>query len=211
MIYFEGTGSHLHNCAPGKLQEVYDQSIKSALSDCDLFCPKCRSRNTLIRSGSYSRFCHNCPEDYSDGTLLQVDTMKCTCCGCETSLVPEWFCPYSQFTYPFILEILYSYFFDFDQNKSRTAAAFGISRKIVSNLLKKYRRDLITARLTAAFSAWTDSPEQALVRLHQIKGKLYVFLRDFFHCAAEPWATRLFKNPSFRQKTRYIFCSGPPE
>lgn len=211
MIYLDGTGSHLQNSSPGQLQTVYDQSVSHALSDCGLFCPKCRSRNTLIPSGSYSRYCFNCSADVANQTLLQVRTMKCTCCGCETSIVPEWFCPYSHFTYSFILEILHTYFHSFNQNKSRTAAAFGISRKVLCSLVKKFRRDLFSSLLTSAFCAWISSPEQALVHLHQSKGKLYAFLRSFFHCASIPWLTRHFKNPSFRMKPHYIFCSAPLE
>lgn len=48
MIYVESTAYHLHNCTRGKQLDVYGQSIKSVVSDSDLFCLEYESCNTTF-------------------------------------------------------------------------------------------------------------------------------------------------------------------
>ncbi len=92
----------------GDWQEVYDQAIAEVGDYSQLICPHCHTRGTLRPCGVYTRYFYNSPEDHHSGYLLTITVVKChgAKCGHEHALFPSWICPYSHFSYPFILAIL---------------------------------------------------------------------------------------------------------
>lgn len=114
-------GSHTN------IQSLYDQEI-SSLDLCELVCPCCRQKTILsLIPDFYSRYFFNSSEDIQSSQKIVITGVRCQC-GCRHALFPEWICPFSSFSYPFLQALLSYYFEDAAENKSACAGKFtGIS------------------------------------------------------------------------------------
>lgn len=173
-------------------QKLYDQAIAAAGDYSQLICPHCHTRGTLHSCRIYTRYFYNSPEDYNSGYLLTITAVKChgAKCGHEHALFPSWICPYSHFSYPFILAILNFLFNEADHNLSKTARTFNIGRAEVRNLARKYEEEQSQVREISHVKSRRLSFSELLKLLKQKADELRAFLEEFILLHAKSFLLR---------------------
>ena len=186
----------------GDWQEVYDQAIAEVGDYSQLICPHCHTRGTLRPCGVYTRYFYNSPEDHHSGYLLTITVVKChgAKCGHEHALFPSWICPYSHFSYPFILTILNFLFNEADHNLSKTARTFNIGRAEVRNLASKYEEEQNQVREISHVKSRRLSFSELLKLLKQKADELRAFLDEFILLHAQPFLLRHIGLPRTKRK-----------
>ncbi len=186
----------------GDWQEVYDQAIAEVGDYSQLICPHCHTRGTLRPCGVYTRYFYNSPEDHHSGYLLTITVVKChgAKCGHEHALFPSWICPYSHFSYPFILAILNFLFNEADHNLSKTARTFNIGRAEVRNLASKYEEEQNQVREISHVKSRRLSFSELLKLLKQKADELRAFLDEFILLHAQPFLLRHIGLPRTKRK-----------
>ena len=100
-----------------------------------LTCSACKTKGCMSYHSTYARYFFNCADDIKASRHILIDVYYCESCGSYHALMPADVCPFTPFSYPFILQILS--FYESCSNKTRTADEFGISVWVLNTLLKK--------------------------------------------------------------------------
>lgn len=164
-------------------QKLYDEPIKNALDILKIACPDCGSIGFLHFQGRYDRYFFNSTEDIENSFRLSVVYVRCTSRKCSRRnhvIFPSWICPYSPFSYPFLLKIL-NCFYDLRKNLSQTARTCGISRETVRTVIKKAERDaFLMNEVSQTSPAETEEMPKLVFAFSQKIGSFLRFLADFF-------------------------------
>lgn len=188
-------------------QNAYDQFIDTLGNFLQLVCPHCHTRGRMRLCRTYQRYFYNCPDDYEKGFLLNITVVKChgAKCGHEHAIFPVWICPYSHFSYPFIISILSFFFDEADRNLARTARVFHIDRSEVRKLVQKYEDGKIMLReLSLAKDSHMDFNK--LLRIIKERAeKLRAFLEEYLHLTGLPFLLRHALLPFGQRKMTVSF------
>lgn len=130
-------------------QNEYDRLVLSLGNFSRLRCPSCGSVGNLRKYQTYTRFFFNSPQDRLNSTHITIQCVKCHTQGCghTHALLPNWICPYSSYSYSFIITVLNAFYTTYEEKIDPCARHFGLSRSCLRNMISLLKRDLLTSRL----------------------------------------------------------------
>lgn len=159
--------------------EIYRNAMASLdLSSCS--CPWCNACGRFKRETTYSRYFINSLNEIDHPDTLEIEVFECESCGHCHAILPAFICPFSSYSYPFITESLYEYFYGENKgNLSHVASMMGIPRQTLSRWLRKFEDGHMEIRMTALRKQHkTIDVKQILSRIRG-KRELFLFLADF--------------------------------
>ena len=159
-------------------------------------CPYCEHIGVLEHTEmTYERSVINTVEELSDPLNIELVVVYCQNCKTYHAIIPWCFIPFTSFTYRFVFEALYSYYFKNDENKKRTAEEIGISRSTLHNWIKRFEAEAntvaalheIKSRISEFFNGNTDdlsgtNLEELRIRLLERLAEYRAFLCAFLNC-----------------------------
>lgn len=212
-------------------QQLYDDFCLEQ-DPSDFVCPHCQIRGHFKPDGSYSRYFYNSPEDVRNGTKIRLNIYRCQC-GHRHTLMPEWLCPFSSFSMPFLRVLLFDYYGSLKQNKSRTASKYGLTYRQVFLVVTRLESRTMVQEMTQACAELdsaslsspamqTDSPAEQPARCHgrmSVKELITVlfctnslflnFIRLFLRCSMRPFLTPLFVGRHNHPQAKWL-CQPHP-
>lgn len=176
----------------GDWQKFYNKFIQSLGSFFHMVCPHCHTKGKLYRCRTYKRCFYNCPADYACNSVLEIVVVKChgAKCGHEHALFPSWICPYSHYSYPFIISILNFFFNEAGCNLSQTARKFSINRNEVRSLVQKAKEGKLQLLEISLVKKERLSLSALLEKLKEQADQLRAFLDEFIFHHAFPFLVR---------------------
>lgn len=187
-------------------QNLYYEIQKDIEHSADAICSYCGSK-CFKRHSYYSRYFFNCAEDIQNSNKIQVTVLECTCENCPhrfQTVLPDWICPFSPFSYPFIFAFLDSFYNDLDQNISAAARLFGISRRQVRFLISRFNQDQFEMRQTSSAQESAFQSESMIHSLNDCPVLLLFLLFEFMFKTSRAFMMRHFR-PACRWS--FIRCS----
>ena len=90
------------------IQDAYAEWERS-LDLSSIPCPSCSAVGCLCRYDHYDRFLICSAEDIDDPARLSILVVKCASCAHHHAVLIKEICPFSTYSYSFILEALYAF------------------------------------------------------------------------------------------------------
>ena len=181
-------------------------------------CPYCEHIGVLEHTEmTYERSVINTVEELDNPLNIELVVVYCQNCNTYHAIIPWGFIPFTSFTYRFVLEALYSYYFKNDENKKRTAEEMCIARSTLHNWIKRFESEAgsvaslhdMKKRISDVFNETANAlsgtdPDQIRRQLLERLAKYRAFLSAFLGCklAAED---KPFLIPA-RTKADKIIC-----
>lgn len=127
-------------------QDSYNIMVSEITDNLGLvMCPKCHGTDSLCPTEiTYERSLINTADEIADPIVIEVAVFYCTRCKTYHALIPWGAIPFSSFTYRFVIEVLYSYYFENGENKLKTAEQFDIPRSTLSSWIGRFKSDVCT-------------------------------------------------------------------
>ncbi|MGX8716086.1 MAG: DUF6431 domain-containing protein [Lachnospiraceae bacterium] len=162
-----------------KYSEKYREYVDSLdLSRCS--CPWCKAIGRFKRETIYERYFINSTDEINNPDILCIHVFRCDSCGHFHAVLPAFICPFSSYSYPFIIEALNEYYHgEYKGNCSRVSTVMGISRQTLSKWIRKFEGSRMEIRMiTAGKQHSAITVEQVLSGIRR-KRELFLFLADF--------------------------------
>lgn len=138
-------------------------------------CPSCGASGHCRFFASYDRFLIDFLKDHIYQRMVRIRRIKCEGCGRTHAILPDFIVPYCQYSLPFILRVLRTYFL-----RKRTVRdlcdAFSISPQLLYRWLRVYGKHRIW-HLGALDSSGTDPAD--LLTSVLLCDPLADFLKEF--------------------------------
>ena len=120
------------------IQDAYAEWERS-LDLSSIPCPSCSAVGCLCRYDHYDSFLICSAEDIDDPARLSILVVKCASCAHHHAVLIKEICPFSTYSYSFILEALYAFYHGKHRyNKAATANDLGITRSHLSSWIEKF-------------------------------------------------------------------------
>lgn len=211
-------------------QESYDAMVIEITENLSLVrCPKCSSTESLEATQiTYKRSMINSTDEINDPVIIEVVVFYCRKCKTYHALIPWGAIPFTSFTYRFVIEVLYSYYFENSENKKKTSDQFEVPRSTISSWIEKFKsdsgtvpelhelKDLVSAHVSKDDHAFHENDLEKLrthllERLAKYKAFLCAFLIERMDISGMPFlisAGGAVKNNSEVRKFHYqkIIC-----
>lgn len=156
-------------------------------------CPSCSAVGCLCRYDHYDRFLICSAEDIDDPARLSILVVKCASCAHHHAVLIKEICPFSTYSYSFILEALYAFYHGKHRyNKAATANDLGITRSRLSSWIEKFNSSAFLSRMATEYMNRRRSFEllELLDRLHAQQALFMRFLLGFIRKHHQPWLVR---------------------
>lgn len=188
-----------------KIKKEYEKYLRKQGDYSSLTCPSCGSKGTLTEYSFYPRKVIASPEMADHPVTIVIVRLICNCETCKHThaLLPAWLCPYCSLTYPFIIQILKAYYGELGEKISAAASRFNLNRAVIRNLIKKFSRDILTAKETELARQTGKDPDSILSAIASGAEKLHNFLVDFAFRIHKSFLTRHFNIPYKRAAKHY--------
>lgn len=174
------------------IQDAYAEWERS-LDLSSIPCPSCSAVGCLCRYDHYDRFLICSAEDIDDPARLSILVVKCASCAHHHAVLIKEICPFSTYSYSFILEALYAFYHGKHRyNKASTANDLGITRSRLSSWIEKFRSSAFLSRMATEYMNRSRSFEllELLDRLHAQQALFMRFLLGFIRKHHQPWLVR---------------------
>lgn len=152
-------------------QKLYDSYVFNSLSS--LSCPKCHHCDFKLNT-HYHRYFIDQP---ASCLSIQIAVVYCPHCNSYHSILPSFLFPFHSYTYSFVLDVVYSFYFGSNNNnKSHICKLFQISRSTLNKFLRAYSKE--TTRFLYLFHNLTLD-ENLLSKIRNDKQAFSSFLQSF--------------------------------